>query len=70
MMAGEFWLTAAQWGAIEPLLSKNQSGARRADDRRVISGIVHVLKDPRSQTHKEDSVFRRGVIQALGGERR
>jgi hypothetical protein len=43
-MGGEFWLSEAQWGAIEPLLSKNQPGARRTDDRRVISGIVHVLK--------------------------
>jgi transposase len=44
MMAGEFWLSEAQWGAIGPLLPKNQPGARRTDDRRVISGIVHVLK--------------------------
>jgi transposase len=43
-MAGEFWLSEAQWGAIEPLLPKNQPGARRTDDRRVISNIVHVLK--------------------------
>ena len=43
-MASEFWLSEAQWGAIEPLLPKNQPGARRTDDRRVISGIVHVLK--------------------------
>ena len=28
-MAGEFWLSEAQWGAIEPLLPKNQAGARR-----------------------------------------
>ena len=43
-MAGEFWLSDAQWEVIEPLLPKNQPGARRTDDRRVISGIVHVLK--------------------------
>jgi transposase len=43
-MAGEFWLSEAQWGAIEPLLPKNQPGAHRTDDRRVISGIVHVLR--------------------------
>jgi transposase len=43
-MAGEYWLSEGQWGAIEPLLPKNQPGARRTDDRRVISGIVHVLK--------------------------
>lgn len=43
-MAGEFWLSEAQWRAIEPLLPKNHPGARRTDDRRVISGIVHVLR--------------------------
>jgi transposase len=43
-MAGEFWLSEAQWGAIGPLLPKNQPGARRTDDRRVISGIVHGLQ--------------------------
>ena len=30
--------------AIEPHLPGNQPGARRVDDRRVISGIPHVLK--------------------------
>jgi transposase len=43
-MAGEFWLSDTQWAVIEPLLPRNQPGARRTDDRRVISGIVHVLK--------------------------
>ena len=39
-----FWLSDEAWLAIEPHLPKNQPGARRVDDRRVISGIVHVLK--------------------------
>ena len=39
-----FWLSDAQWAALEPLLPKNQPGAPRVDDRRVISGIVQVLK--------------------------
>ena len=39
-MANEFWLSDQAWSAIEPLLPKNQPGARRVDDRRVISGIV------------------------------
>ena len=43
-MAGEFWLGDQQWATIEPLLPTNQPGARRTDDRRVISGIIHVLK--------------------------
>lgn len=43
-MAGEFWLSDSQWATIEPVLPKNQPGARRVDDRRVLSGIIHVLK--------------------------
>ncbi len=39
-----FWLSDEAWTAIEPHLPKNQLGARRVDDRRVSSGIVHVLK--------------------------
>lgn len=34
-----FWLSDEAWLAIEPHLPKNQPGARRVDDRRVISGI-------------------------------
>jgi transposase len=43
-MAREFWLSDGQWVAIEPLLPKNQPGAHRQDDRRILSGIIHVLK--------------------------
>ncbi|MCW1984321.1 UNVERIFIED_ORG: transposase [Sphingomonas sp. R1F5B] len=39
-----FWLSDEAWAAIEPHLPQNQPGARRVDDRRVISGILHVLK--------------------------
>jgi transposase len=39
-----FWLSDEAWGAIEPYLPQNQPGARRVDDRRVISGIIHMLK--------------------------
>ena len=44
-MAGEFWLSDRQWAAIAPLLPANQPGARRVDDRRVISGIIHRLRE-------------------------
>ena len=43
-MADLFWLADGQWAAIDPLLPRNRPGARRVDDRRVISGIIHVLK--------------------------
>jgi transposase len=41
---GEFWLDDQQWAVIAPLLPTNQRGAHRTDDRRVISGIIHVLR--------------------------
>ena len=43
-MSHLFWLSDDAWAAMEPHLPKNQPGARRVDDRRVISGILHVLK--------------------------
>lgn len=43
-MAGFFWFSDDQWSRIEPLLPVNGKGARRVDDRRVLSGIVHALQ--------------------------
>jgi mannitol 2-dehydrogenase len=43
-MSDLFWFTDAQWSRIAPLLPRNTRGMKRVDDRRVISGIVHVLK--------------------------
>jgi transposase len=39
-----FWLSDEQWVRIEPQLPTDVRGVERVDDRRVISGIVHVLK--------------------------
>lgn len=39
-----FWLSDVAWGAIEPHLPKGLPGKPRVDDRRVLSGILHVLK--------------------------
>ena len=39
-----FWLSDEQWNRIEPQLPTDVRGVERVDDRRVISGIVHVLK--------------------------
>ncbi|MFO7477995.1 MAG: IS5/IS1182 family transposase, partial [Methyloceanibacter sp.] len=36
-MSALFWLSDEAWSAIEPCLPNNQPGARRVDDRRVIS---------------------------------
>ena len=39
-----FWLSDDQWRLIEPHLPNDVRGKERVDDRRVISGILHVLK--------------------------
>jgi transposase len=39
-----FWLSDEAWAVIEPHLPHGRPGAPRVDDRRVISGILHVLK--------------------------
>lgn len=39
-----FWFTDEQWAKIEPHLPKVQPGPHRHDDRRILSGIMHVLK--------------------------
>lgn len=39
-----YWLSEAEWGRIEPHLPRGRRGAHRVDDRRVISGIVHMLR--------------------------
>ena len=38
-----FWLTEEQFKRLEPFLPTDTRGVARVDDRRVISGIVHVL---------------------------
>ncbi len=43
-MAHLFWLSDQAWAAIEPHLPRGKPGKPRVDDRRVISGILHVLK--------------------------
>ena len=39
-----FWLSDDEWARIEPWLPRGRRGAHRVDDRRVISGIIHMLK--------------------------
>ena len=39
-----YWLDDESWAKIEPHLPRGRRGARRVDDHRVISGIVHMLQ--------------------------
>jgi transposase len=44
MMAEGFWLSDVQWERLAPLLPNKPRDVPRVDDRRVISGIVQVLR--------------------------
>ena len=44
-MADNFWLNDAEWALIEAHLPKVHTGPERKDDRRVISGILHRLRE-------------------------
>jgi transposase len=44
MIRDQFWLSEAQFSRILPHLPTDTRGKPRVDDRRVISGIIHVLK--------------------------
>ena len=39
-----FYLSDSQWEALRPHLPPDRGRKRRVDDRRVISGIIHVLQ--------------------------
>lgn len=39
-----YWVSDEDWERIEPLLPRDRRGAHRVDDRRVISGIMHMLR--------------------------
>jgi len=44
MIPDRFWLTDAQFAKTAPHLPTDTRGKAWVDDRRVISGIVHLLK--------------------------
>jgi transposase len=39
-----FMLSDEEWARIEPYLPRGRRGAHRVDDRRVISGIIQMLR--------------------------
>ena len=70
----QFWLTDEQFAKIAPLLPNDTRGKERVDDRRVISGIVHVLKSggrwtdaPREVYGPKKTLYNRFVRWAAKG---
>jgi transposase len=43
-MSDQFWLTETQLKRIEPYFPKSR-GVPRMDDRRVVSGIIHIIRN-------------------------
>jgi hypothetical protein len=60
-----FWLSDEQWERIEPHLPTDVRGVERVDDRRVISGIVHVLKSGCRWCARPNMVLRPQSITGL-----
>src|SRR5215510_14325332 len=44
MRANLFWLNDEQWAKIKPLIPMNRPGPKPRNNRRILSGIIHVLK--------------------------
>lgn len=70
----QFWLTDEQFARIAPHLPNDTRGKERVDDRRVISGIVHVLKSggrwtdaPREVYGPKKTLYNRFVRWAAKG---
>ena len=45
MSEHHFWLSEAQFARLRPLLPNKPRGVARVDDRRVISGVIHVIRN-------------------------
>ena len=44
MRANLFWLNDEQWEKIKPLIPMNRPGPKPQNNRRILSGIIHVIK--------------------------
>src|SRR5947207_1169036 len=44
MRANLFWFSDGQWARIEPFIPSNRRGGKPKNNRRILSGIMHVLK--------------------------
>jgi transposase len=44
MRANLFWFSDGQWARIEPFIPSNRRGVKPKNNRRILGGIMHVLK--------------------------
>lgn len=67
MNPDRFGLTDAQFARIEPHLPTDTRGKPRIDDRRVISGIVHIRKDTPPDERPRTTLYTRYVCWGAKG---
>ena len=63
-----FWLTDDQFARLEPHLPTKTRGVPRVDDRRVISGIVHVLRSGGRWADAPRRMLQKSALQAATPE--
>lgn len=63
-MADCYWLSELQFERMAPHLPQDARGVARVDDRRVISGIIHVLRVATGKTHRRATAPVRPCITA------
>lgn len=63
------WLSDTEWKRLEPILPRGRRGAHRVDGRRVINGIVHMLRSGLSDAtvHRNTSPARRSTTASIAG---
>lgn len=70
-----FWLSEERYEQLKPCLPDKVRGVPQVDDRRVISGIVHVLKsgcgwvDAPPESGRRKTLYNRFIRSAAGEER-
>jgi len=68
MRANLFWLNDEQWAKIEPLIPMNRPGPKPQNNRRILSGIIHVLKTVAGRTVRRNTAhIRRCTIASIAG---
>lgn len=60
-----FWVTEGQFARLQPLLPTDTRGKTRVNDRRVSSGIVHVLKSAARWVHAPSAYGPQDRLQSL-----
>src|SRR6476660_1001290 len=72
MRANLFWFSDGQWARIEPFIPSNRRGVKPKNNRRILSGIMHVLKSDvdGSIVRRNMGRPRRSTIASTAGVRR